>query len=344
MDPREIVRRTLDFEGPERVARTFGDSDLIGAAHEAKTLATKWTETGGGAWERIDEWGNRWRRLDATSKGEVQKGVLDDLADAERLTLPDFSRPEDYAAVARARAAQPDKWLMGLMPGFAFNLARKMRRLDQYLMDLVTEPAAIHRLHNRLDEMLIPMIENYARAGADSVFFLEDWGTQQHLMINPRLWHEEFFPRYQRLCRVAHEAGIRVFMHSCGKIAAIIPGVMAAGVDLLQFDQPDLYGIDNLAAFHAQGQISFWCPVDIQSTLQTRDEALIRAKSREMLAKLWRGRGGFIAGYYEDNASIGLDPAVQGWASDEFERVGRKENFSAIPRSGRAPNSGPGAE
>ena len=48
------------------------------------------------------------------------------------------------------------------------------------------------------------------------------------------------------------------------------------------------------------------------------DEEIIRAKVREMLDKLWRGRGGFIAGYYGDNASIGLDPKWQGYACDEF--------------------------
>jgi uroporphyrinogen decarboxylase len=42
-----------------------------------------------------------------------------------------------------------------------------------------------------------------------------------------------------------------------------------------------------------------------------------------MLAKLWAGRGGFIAGYYGDNASIGLDPQWQEIASQEFAALGQ---------------------
>lgn len=324
MTPREIVRRTLDYDGPERVARTFPpESDLLGVACTAKTHATAWVEVGGGLWERTDEWGNTWHRADPTSKGEVKKGVLDSLDDFEGYRFPDHSKPEDYEDVRKARVDHPDKWLMGLVPGFAFNLARKMRRLDLYLMDLVSEPEKVARIHDAVDLMVADMIRNYAAAGADSIFFLEDWGTQQNLMISPKLWRKEFFPRYRKLCGIAADCGIKVFMHSCGYNAAIVPGIMEAGVALLQFDQPDLYGINNLAAFQEQGKITFWCPVDIQRTLQTRDEKIIRQKAREMLDKLWRGRGGFIAGFYEDEPSIGLTPEIQGWASDEFLRKGK---------------------
>jgi uroporphyrinogen decarboxylase len=43
---------------------------------------------------------------------------------------------------------------------------------------------------------------------------------------------------------------------------------------------------------------------------------------REMLDKLWKGRGGFVAGYYGDNVAIGLDPKWQGGACDEFTKYG----------------------
>ena len=322
MTSREIVLATLDYAGPERVARSFGDSDFCWAGCATKTCATDWTLIGENRWERTDEWGNVWARIDPTSKGEVVKGVLDDLADMDACTFPDYSHAADYASVAKRRAETPDKWLIGGMPGFAFNIARKMRKLDQYLMDLILEADRLHELHDRIDIMLEHMIRNYAAAGVDSVMFPEDWGTQGQTLISPAMWREEFFPRFEKLCGIAHGLGIKVFMHSCGKIEAIVPGLMAAGIDALQFDQPDLHGIDVLASHQERGKISFWSPVDIQITLQQRDEKVIRDKAREMLDKLWRGRGGFIAGYYSDNASIGLDPKWQDYACDEFMRRG----------------------
>jgi len=322
MTAHEIVECTIRYERPERVARSFGDSDICWAGYTTRTHATDWREVSAGRWERTDEWGNLWARLDPTSKGEVIRGVLDNLSDADAYVFPDFSRHQDYASVVVQRKANPDKWLIGDLPGFAFNVARKMRKLDQYLMDLVLEKDRLHKLHDRIDAMLEDMIRNFAVTGVDSVMFPEDWGTQNQTLISPEMWREEFFPRFERLCGIAHDLGVSVFMHSCGQIEAIMPGLMEAGVDVLQFDQPDLHGIDTLASHQQRGEITFWCPVDIQTTLQKRDESVICCKAREMLDKLWQGRGGFIAGYYGDNASIGLDPKWQEYVCDEFIRWG----------------------
>ncbi len=322
MTSREIVRRTLEYARPERVARSFGDSDFSWAHCSARTHASRWEEIGSDRWRRTDEWGNVWGRLDPTSKGEVVKGVLEDISAMDAYEFPDYSDVEDYACVPERRTQVPDKWLIGSMPGFAFNIARKMRKLDQYLMDLVLEAPRMHELHDRIDTMLEDMIRNYAAAGVDGVMFCEDWGTQNQTLISPDMWRGEFFPRFRKLCGMAHDLGIKVFMHSCGKIEAIVAGLMEAGIDVLQFDQPDLHGIDVLASHQKRGKITFWCPIDIQKTLQQRDENVIRSKAREMLDKLWRGRGGFIAGYYGDNASIGLDPKWQDYACDEFSTAG----------------------
>ncbi len=309
------------------MARSFRDSDICGVGCLAVTHATEWQEVGDGRWERTDEWGNTLGRLDPSSKGEVIRGVIEDISAIDSYEFPDFSRPEDYAMVVQRRSELPDKWLNGSIPGFAFNIARKMLKLDQYLMDLVLEPEQIHKLHDRIDTMVEDMIRNYATSGVDGVMFWEDWGTQNQTLVSPEMWRAEFFPRFQKLCGIAHDLGIRVFMHSCGKIEAIVPGLIEAGIDVLQFDQPDLHGIDTLASYQNSGKITFWCPVDIQKTLQQRDESVIRKKAKQMLDKLWRGRGGFIAGYYADNASIGLAPKWQDYACDEFIKAGVSANI-----------------
>ena len=127
MNSREIVQRTLDFDHPERVARSFDGADIISVKASVKTYASEWEESGDGEWERADEWGNLWARLDTASKGQVVKGVLESLSAMESYEFPDYARPEDYACVASKRADHPDKWLMGSLPGFAFSIARKYR-------------------------------------------------------------------------------------------------------------------------------------------------------------------------------------------------------------------------
>lgn len=322
MNSKEIVERTLNFNYPERVARSFAESDLVFTGYNLISCETDWVKTGENRWEKIDEWGNRWGRLDGTSKGEIVEGVLKDIDDISEFTLPDFSKFENYEPAGETVNSRKDKWVVGGMPGFTFNIARKLFKLENYLCLLLLERDKIRVLHDRIDEQLHYIVYNYAKSGVDSIMFPEDWGTQQQTLVSPSLWYDEFYGRYKKLCELAHDSGVKVFMHSCGAIREIIPGLIDAGINLLQFDQPALHGIENLASYQKHSKITFWCPVDIQKTLQTMDETIIRNEAEELLDKLWQKKGGFIAGYYADNESIGLDPKFQQYACDEFLRKG----------------------
>jgi uroporphyrinogen decarboxylase len=328
MESREIIKRTLEYENPERVARSFLDSDIVIARALVDTSATEWRKAGTDDWKRTDEWGNSWRRLDPTSKGEVDKAVIRCPDDIDSYIFPDYSKEKYYDNVKMIRNDIPDKWLVGFLPGFTFSIAREMLKLQTYLENLMLERDSISRLHDRIDDVIESMIIKYGESGCDSILFGEDWGTQTQTLISPELWYTEFYPRYERLICTAHEIGMKVFMHSCGAINILIPGLIDSGVDVLQLDQPELVGIDMLSSLQEKSKITFWSPVDIQKTLQTRDESAIRGKAREMLDKLWKGRGGFIAKLYEDNASIGLEPVWQEYACDEFVNRGKKEFYN----------------
>ena len=324
MNSREIVLRTLEYSGPERLATTFPDpyrNDLCHVTYALDGYSRDWQDVGGGRQEYVDEWGNAWARVDRTSKGEVARGILEDWSGLDGLVLPDLANPANYEGV-RETCVDPgnDRFRVGGLPGFPFNVARKMRRLDQFLMDILLAPEKVSVLSQRIEDLLADVIVQYAEAGVDGVMLVEDWGTQLALMIHPETWREVFKRGFVRLCGVAHDRNIKVLMHSCGKITTIIPDLIDAGVDLLQFDQPLLHGLDALARFH--GQITFWCPVDIQKTLQTQDEGAIAAEAREMVERLGGPEGGFIAGYYRDNASIGLDPHWQDVACRTFLECG----------------------
>lgn len=324
MESREIVQRTVEFTGPERVAGSMPPPywhDLRSASYTLAGFDPQWQDVGGGRQEYVDEWGNTWARIDAYSKGEVARGAIEDIDEVFTAPLPDLGNPANFQH-AREVFHDPEntRFRIGGLPGFPFNIARKMRRLDQFLMDLLLEREKVCVLLQRIEDLLAGAIVQYARSGADAVMFPEDWGTQKGLMIRPQTWREVFKPGFERLCSVAHEHGLKVFMHSCGKTTVIIPDLIEAGIDLLQFDQPQLHGLDNLARFH--GEITFWCPVDIQTTLQTLDPARIEADAQEMIEKLGGPEGGFIAGYYGGNEAIGLDPKWQDIACQAFTRYG----------------------
>jgi uroporphyrinogen decarboxylase len=321
LNSREIVKRTLAFENPERVAHSFEPSDFVFGEAEIPNPQNAWRKTGEHEWQRVDEWGNVWGRVDETSKGQVIHGVLDDLGTVDSYPFPDYANAAHYAHAAEIYSDHPDKWHIGSVQGFTFKMAQQLRRFDQYLMDLVTEPDLIARLHDRIDEQIVWQIEHLRQAGADSIMFWEDWGTQLQPFISPRLWRKEFKPRFMELVAKAHAHQLSVIMHSCGNITTLVPDLIECGIDVFQFDQPRIHGIDTLAELQ-QGRVTYWCPVDIQTTLQSKDAARIQHEAEELLAKLWRGQGGFIAGFYSDEASIGLEPHWQQIACETFLQAG----------------------
>lgn len=330
MTSREIVQACLEYRNTGRIPCSFPDPyphDFGRAGCSlTRTPYRGWEKIAENRWEMTDQWGNTWGRVDPTSKGEVTRGALSDLSKVGEIELPDYDNPDNYKSVkekVEANRTGEQKYMIGGIPGCVFNIARKMRKLDQYLMDLVLDREKIDILHERIAALMEAAIRNYGTTGIDAIMFAEDWGTQQGLMISPDMWREVFKPFFVRLCRTAHEHNLKMMMHSCGRNIDIIPDLIEAGIDVLQFDQPKLYGIDTLAAFH--GQVTFWCPVDIQKTLQTRDSDRIEADAREMVEKMGSGGGGLIAGYYSDNASIGLDPKWQDIACKTFLRFGNPD-------------------
>ena len=322
MTSREIIQAVLEHDNPPRIGMALPEpypNDTLWASRkrpERQSLTPRGNELR--RWR--DEWGVTWASLTDFDKGEVVEPAIRDWSLLDDWRPPDLSRPEDYAEAKRVFTEDTDRFRICGLPGFTFNVSRKLRKLDNYLCDLVLERENIDRLHDRVRAALLAGIDRIAETGADAVMFAEDWGTQDRLMIDPAMWREIFRPEFETLAGRARERGLYVFMHSCGKMTAIIDDLIECGINCLQFDQPTLHGVDVLAERFG-GRMTFCCPVDIQKTLQTRDPETIRAGARELVEKLGRG-GGFIAGYYGGNEAIGLTPDIQDIACRAFVEFG----------------------
>ncbi len=329
MTPRQIIRAVLAFDAPPRIGMRLPapyPDDLVSGGWSG--YRDEPLEPRGGERRRWrDEWGCVWASLTDHDKGEVVEPAIADWSDLDRYHPPDMGRPDDYRALADKFAADGGvHFRRGNLPGFTFNIARYLRKLENYLCDLLAERERIDRLHAIVRGELLKAIDRLAEAGAECVMFGEDWGTQDRLMVRPAMWREIFKPEFRALAGRAREHGMSVWMHSCGKMTDIIPDLIECGIDCFQFDQPRLHGIEFLAERFA-GRATFFCPVDIQTTLQTADAGRIRAEARLMIDRLGgksTGRpGGFIAGYYASNAAIGIDPAVQDIACRAFVEYGQ---------------------
>lgn len=323
MNQREIIVRNLEMTGPERIGLAFSApgrvNDIVGAGLDrSKTFVQKtWSEAGFDYYD--DAWGNTWYRVSGMSKGgEIFRPALADWSGLEKLALPDYDDPARYEKARAAFAGAGDRYRMGYLPGFPFAICRYLRKMEVYFQDLVLERENIDRLHDLVTGLLEKMIDLWAGAGADGVFFCEDWGTQERLLISPKMWREIFGPIYRRLCGRARRAGLHVLMHSCGYNRDILDDLAEAGVNAFQFDQPALYGLESLAAKMRRLRVCLFSPVDIQRVMPTGDPDLIAGQARKMADLFGNGEGGLIARAYGDLPGIGVTPEADECAYRAF--------------------------
>lgn len=324
MSPRDIIRANLECSDPPRIGMNFSGgrwNDMAGAALGPVPgwEPRRWTE--GNVEYYTDEWGNIWHRLVGLSRGgEVHTPALADWSSLPSLTMPDIANPSRFEAAAAAFRLETERYRLGFLPGFPFAICRYLRKMENYFRDLVWERTNVDRLHGRVTELLEAMILRWADAGADGIFFCEDWGVQNRLLISPCMWRQVFEPLFRRLCTAARERGLHVIMHSCGYVWDILDDLADVGICAMQFDQPSLYGLERLADKLRSLGVALHAPVDIQAVLPTGDRALIESHARRMVELFG---GGFIAKDYGDLHGIGVLPEWDGWAYAVFEQAAR---------------------
>lgn len=175
----------------------------------------------GAQWE--DEWHNVWKRFGNTTRGEVIEGALKSWDSLDAYEFPRLDLPCRYDEAKKVFNDNPDLYHLGNLPGFPFAIMRYLRKVETFLSDVLLYPDEVNRLQRRVIDLLKSCIEQWARAGADGVFFAEDWGTQERLLVSPQLWEKMFKPGFEEIIGHAKSLGIHVWMHSCGYIKDIIP-------------------------------------------------------------------------------------------------------------------------
>ncbi len=301
----EVVRRALEFEGPDRLPVRFESLGL------SDVHMVKWNQIGTGDHRQrqtVDEWGCIWARSDVANMGQVKGHPLEDWSALATYRWPDPDDPAFYAGMEARFEGSADKYVCTGIFMMLFERMHALHGFQNTLLDLMMEREKIEHLADRIVEVDLGFIENIGRRFRERIHglhFTDDWGTQRALFINPQLWDEFFRPRYQRLFDAIHAQGWHVWMHSCGKVNAIIGKLIDIGVNSLNLQQPRALGIEAVGALY-RGKVCFESLCDIQHTLPFQDEAAIREEAALLLEHWAAPDGGFILSDYGDGTAIGV--------------------------------------
>lgn len=303
----QVVRDAIEFQRPERLPlrfETLGLNDVHDVA---------WNAIGTGDHrlrQTTDEWGCLWVRSEVSNMGQVKGHPLADWRALNRFQWPDPEDPAFYEGMEQRFAGCGGKYVLTSIFMLLFERMHALHGFENTLIDLYLERERIEQLADRIVAFDLGLIANMAGRFRDRIHglsFTDDWGTQQNVFIKPQLWDEFFKPRYKRIFDAIHGAGWHVWMHSCGKINAILEGLIEIGVDVINLQQPRAMGIEEIGQ-QFSGRVCFESLCDIQHTLPFKGAEEIQEEARLLLEQWATSAGGFILSDYGDGSAIGAEP------------------------------------
>jgi len=317
MTPREIVKRTIKFENPERLAMSLREP-YINDIHWTGLVRSVDSRPKNG----VDEWGAVWENIGVCNLGEVKEFPLKNWADFGKLKIPDTTEEWRWEGFAEKVKAGGDKYTIAMGISL-YERIHFIRGLENTWIDIYDNRENLEMLLDILKDMSLYMINRYGKYDVDGYIFTDDWGLQNSLMISPKHWREIWKPRYAELFAACHANGIDTFLHSCGYITEILDDLIEIGLDVIQMDQQENMGLDLLSE-RFKGRITFFNPVDIQQTMAHGTTDQIRAYCNEMFEKLGSTKGGFIAKFYGDPKGAGHTEQSLTAMFEEFETISKK--------------------
>jgi uroporphyrinogen decarboxylase len=112
-----------------------------------------------------------------------------------------------------------------------------LRRLDNFLADLLLHPARVEELLDALTERHLATLEKVCAAVGDAVDVLrfgDDLGTEGGPFMSPATYRRLFKPRHAQLCDYVHRnSRMKTFLHSCGSVYGLMPDFIEAGYDVI---------------------------------------------------------------------------------------------------------------
>ncbi len=336
MERREIVKRAITFNNPPRLPLKF---DVVGV----NDCYDVWCpDPTGWVWDfgkrAADEWGCVWETSEISNTGQVTVHPLGDLSKLTTFQWPDPDDERRYRGFKEQIAGAEDRFVMFCFGHGLWERLWMLTGMSQAMMALTRHKDEVCEIIDRILTFHMRVIKNcqeIAGGRIDGAAMGDDWGVQDRTMISPRQFREFFKPRYKRWFDHIKSLGVHTWMHSCGKINAVVDDLIDAGLEVINNQQPNTVGLEDFGGAF-QGRICFEAIVDTQSTLPRGTYEEIIDQAHAICEKYGTAAGGLIASDYNDAESIGVTLDRRLVMFEAFAERGNYPDYRAIVERARA--------
>lgn len=195
--------------------------------------------------------------------------------------------------------AETDKALMVVCGCNLFEWGTFLRRMDNFLMDLLCEPDEVARLLDKLLERHLATLEKLCAAVGDVVDIIrfgDDLGMTTGAFMSADTYRTLFKPRHKQLCDyVKSHSQMHTFIHSCGSISALMPDLIDAGIEIFNPVQTNSRNMEPEFLKREFGQdCTFWGGgIETVGVLNNGTPEQVREQVLQRLEIMSKG-GGFV--------------------------------------------------
>jgi uroporphyrinogen decarboxylase len=181
----------------------------------------------------------------------------------------------------------------------------RIRGYQNWYLDTMTDPAGVEKLFDLITEfktgywdLLIDwLIENNLQERVNVISECDDLGTQTSTLLEPEYLRKTVIPRFGFLWsrikkRLPH---VKIFMHTCGSVRALLPDLIEAGLDIynpVQFTAANME-LEGLKKDFGNDLVFWGGGVNTQSTLRNASPDIVRDEVKRILDTMAPG-GGFV--------------------------------------------------
>ena len=254
-----------------------------------------------------DEWGVRRTKPEGSHYYDLQKSPLDDenlqINDLHAYPWPD---PEDSGRIEGISERyhylrEKTDYAIVLHLGAELGLQTQyLRGFEQWFLDLAMRKEFAHVLLDKVFDYQLSLTDFVLKklpGQVDVIYLVDDFATQQGLMISPKTYRSYLKPKQKALVDfIKSRTDAKIMLHLCGSVVDILDDLIEIGIDAINPVQISAKGMEpeNLKSRFGD-RLVFWGAVDGQHILPKGSVSEVKSEVVRLIRIFGEG-GGFVLG------------------------------------------------